>query len=212
MLRFLLPLLLFAAPAAAAPDVTQVVDGIQKFYADAQDLQANFTQSYTYTVYDRTQVSQGVVYFKKPGMMRWDYQKPQPKVFVADGQTLWVYEPEENQAFKRKLSDAQLPVALPFMSGEGKLTDEFATKLLESKDAKTLLVELVPKRHAGDYKSLQLTVDAATFAVIASTVIDPVGNTNRLVFADMKTNVGLPDAGFKFRPPDGVRIITGPRR
>lgn len=212
MLRFLLPVLLFAGPAGAAPDVTQVVDGIQKFYADAQDLQASFTQSYTYTVYDRTQVSRGVVYFKKPGKMRWDYQTPKPKVFVADGQTLWVYEPDENQAFKRKLSDAQLPVALTFMSGTGDLQGEFTTRLLEPKDDKTLLVELVPKRHAGDYKSLQLTVDRGTYAVLASTVIDPVGNTNALVFADMKTNVGLPDAGFKFRPPEGVRIITGPRQ
>ncbi len=212
MSGFMLSVLLFGAPAAAAPDVTTVIDGIQKFYADAQDLQANFTQRYTYTVYDRTQVSNGIVYFKKPGMMRWDYQKPQPKVFVADGQTLWVYEPAENQAFKRKLSEAQLPVALTFMSGEGKLTDEFDAKLLPSKDASSYLVELIPKRHAGDYKSLRLKVDAKTFAVTASTVVDPVGNTNELTFEAVKTNVGLPDAGFKFRPPDGVRIITSQRR
>jgi outer membrane lipoprotein carrier protein len=212
MSGFMLSVLLFAAPAGAAPDVTTVIDGIQKFYADAQDLQANFTQRYTYTVYDRTQVSKGIVYFKKPGMMRWDYQKPQPKVFVADGQTLWVYEPTENQAFKRKLAEAQLPVALTFMSGEGKLTDEFEVKLLPSEDASSYLVELIPKRHAGDYKSLQLKVDAKTFAVTASTVVDPVGNTNELSFEGVKTNVGLPDAGFKFRPPDGVRIITSQRR
>ncbi len=208
----LLYLLLLTGFAGAAPEVGQVVDGIQKFYADAQDLQANFTQRYTYLVYDRVQISSGVVYFKKPGMMRWDYQKPEPKVFVADGQTLWVYEPAENQAFKRKLDSSQLPVALTFMSGQGKLTDEFDAKLVEAPDASSLAVELVPKRHAGDYKSLRLTVDAKSYAVKTSTVVDPVGNTNELVFADMKTNVGLPDAGFKFRPPEGVRVITGPRR
>lgn len=212
MSGFMLSVLLLAAPAGAAPDVKAVVDGIQTFYADAQDLQASFTQRYTYLVYDRTQVSNGIVYFKKPGMMRWDYQQPQPKVFVADGQTLWVYEPTENQAFKRKLADAQLPVALTFMSGKGKLLEEFDAKLLPSKDAAAYVVELIPKRHAGDYKSLRLTVDAKTYAVTASTVVDPVGNTNALTFTDVKTNVGLPDAGFKFRPPDGVRIVTSPTR
>ena len=98
------------------------------------------------------------------------------------------------------------------MSGEGKLSDAFDAKLLASKDPKVHLVELIPKRDASEYKSLQLTVDRETFAVKASTVIDPVGNTNQVVFAKVKTNVGLPDQGFKFRPPEGVRVITGRRR
>ncbi len=210
-MQSLFALILLAQPAPP-PTVEQVVDGIQKFYADARDLQANFTQTYTYKVYGRTQISNGVVYFKKPGMMRWDYQRPAPKVFVADGQVLWVYEPNEGQAFKKRLADAQLPVALTFMSGKGKLSDEFDAKLLPAKESGTHLVELVPRRHAGDYKSLRLTIDAATFAVKASTVVDPVGNTNHLVFSDVKTNGGLPDAGFRFRPPQGVRVIEGPKR
>lgn len=197
------------APAAAAPEVGVVVEGIQAFYAGAQDFQASFTQTYTYQIYDRKQVSHGTVYFKKPRRMRWDYQKPTPKVFVADGQTLWVYEPEESQVFKRDLKSAQIPAALSFMSGEGKLSDEFDARLLDSKDADTLRVELVPKRHAGDYKSLILNVDRATYAVKASTVVDPVGNTNHLVFGNVKTNQNLPDKGFQFSPPAGVKVLTG---
>ncbi|MCB9546797.1 MAG: outer membrane lipoprotein chaperone LolA [Myxococcales bacterium] len=205
-----------AAPASAAPasapaalDVAAVVDGIQAFYASAEDFQASFTQTYTYQIYDRKQVSHGVVYFKKPRRMRWDYQKPTPKVFVADGATLWVYEPEESQVFKRDLKSAQLPAALSFMSGEGKLADEFDAKLLPSKNPDRLRVELTPKRHAGDYKLLIMEVDRATFAVEASTVVDPVGNTNHLVFNGVKTNQSLPDKGFQFSPPAGVKIITG---
>lgn len=207
----LLTLCLLPAAAAAqdaAPPVDEVLAGIQKFYADAQDLKAKFTQTYTYKVYDRKQVSHGTVYFKKPRRMRWDYSKPTTKVFVADGQTLWVYEPEENQVFKRDLSSAQLPVALTFMSGEGKLADEFDAKLMPPPDDKHWQVELIPKKTEGDYKALRLTVDRATFAVTASTVVDPVGNTNHLVFADVQTNGGLPDKGFEFKPPEGVRVIT----
>ncbi len=197
------------APAPAAADgVDAVVDGVQKFYADAHDLKARFTQTYTYKVYDRKQVSTGTVYFKKPRRMRWDYTTPQAKVFVADGQTLWVYEPEENQVFKRSLKAAQLPVALTFMSGEGDLKAAFHTQLLPSKDADRYVVELVPKKHEGDYQKLLLHVDKATFAVRASTVIDPVGNTNHVRFEDVSTSVGLPDSGFQFTPPAGVRVIT----
>lgn len=202
------------APQAAAPispALAAVIDGIQVFYANAQDLKADFEQTYTYKVYGRKQRSTGKVFFKKKGKMRWDYQTPEPKVFVADGNTLWVYEPEQSQVFKRDLKQAQLPVALSFMSGEGKLTDEFDATLLKDPAPGRKLIELVPKRDAGEYRALRLEVDAATHAVQASTVIDPVGNTNHLVFSNVKTNAGLPDAGFTFTPPAGVRVITEPR-
>lgn len=199
-----------AAPAGekAAPDAATVVDGIQRFYAQTKDLKAEFTQTYTYKVYGRKQVSHGTVFFKKPRMMRWDYRAPTPKLFVADGATLWVYEPEEAQVFKRSLAKSQLPVALTFMTGEGNLAAEFDAKLLPPPDPKSWIVELIPKRNEGEYKALRLVVDRETFAVRSSTVIDPVGNTNHVVFRDVKTNLGLPDAGFRFQPPKGVRVIT----
>jgi len=203
-----------AAPDAAAPagppDAAKVVAAIQSFYQSTRDLRATFTQTYTYKVYDRTQVSSGQVFFKKPGKMRWDYTQPVSKLFIADGATLWVYEPDENQVFKRPLSQSQLPVALTFMSGKGRLEDEFDAKLLPPPDPGSLLVELIPRKSEGDYKSLHLLVDRKTFAVKASTVVDPVGNTNHLVFSGVKINTGLPDEGFAFKVPKGVRVITEP--
>jgi outer membrane lipoprotein carrier protein len=197
-----------AVAAAPAADAAHVVDGIQSFYATTKDLTAKFTQTYTYKVHDRTQVRTGTVFFKKPRMMRWDYATPQKQLFVADGATLWVYEPGEAQVFKRSLADSQLPVALTFMTGEGKLADEFDAKLLPAPDAAHYLVELIPKRDEGDYKSLRLLVDRQTFAVKTSTVVDPVGNINQVDFGDVQTNLGLPDKGFHFDPPQGVRVIT----
>ena len=198
-------LLLLAAPPQ--PEVDSIIEGVQDFYAQAQDLRAQFSQSYYYKVYDRKQLSEGTVYFKKPGKMRWDYQKPSKKVFVSDGELLWVYEPEENQAFKQSLAKAQLPVALSFMSGQGKLKEAFNAKLLKSPNEQSYLLELIPKAHEGDYKALRLTVNRQSYQVLASTVIDPVGNSNHLTFKNLKTNLGLPNSGFQFVPPKGLRII-----
>ena len=183
-----------------------MIDGVHAFYKDARDLRARFTQKYTYTVYGRTQVSSGRVFFKKPGMMRWDYQKPTPKVFVADGKELWVYEPEENQAFRRKLGSSQLPVALAFMAGTGDLRQEFNITV-QANAPSHFTLELVPKLNEGDYKKVILTVDRSTYAVQTSTVVDAVGNINRVEFIGMKTNIGLKDQGFNFSPPAGVRVI-----
>jgi outer membrane lipoprotein carrier protein len=187
-------------------DEHRVVNGVHRFYKDARDLRAQFTQIYTYTVYDRSQTSSGRVFFKKPRMMRWDYQKPVSKVFVADGQMLWVYEPEENQAFRRKLGSSQLPVALTFMTGSGDLRQEFDIDV-KTENPKHFTLEMRPKKNEGDYKKVILTVDRTSFAVLTSTIIDAVGNKNQVIFKDMKTNTNLKDSGFKFTPPSGVRII-----
>jgi len=34
--------------------------------------------------------SAGGVMFKKPGRMRWDYEKPEKATYVSDGGVLWV--------------------------------------------------------------------------------------------------------------------------
>ena len=204
------PLAAQAAPDAE-PLASRVVAGIQSFYQASADFRAEFVQTYTYKIHRRTQVSTGQVLFKKPGRMRWDYRTPVVKLFLSDGKVLWVYEPEESQAFRRSLGSAQLPVALTFMSGEGKLTEAFDAKLLPSAGPDELLLELVPKRDEGEYQSLRLVVDRKTLQVKASTVVDPVGNTNHLEFSKIQTNSGLPDAAFHFVPPEGVRIVDEPK-
>lgn len=193
--------------------VDAIIDGIQGFYRNAKDLKANFKQTYTYIQMGRKQNKSGRVFFKKPGKMRWDYAEPEPQVFVADGETLWVYQPNEAQAFKQPLKSAQLPVALTFMGGEGELRDEFEASLVASTDETpdTHQVRLIPKESEVNYKAVILTVRKSDFSVVSSTVVDPVGNLNQLVFADVKTNSDIPDRAFDFDPPQGVEIIDAAR-
>ena len=180
---------------------------MQSFYALAKDFQAEFTQTYTYQIYGRKKVSTGTVFFKKPSRMRWDYEIPTQRVFVADGQTLWVYEPEESQVFKRDLSSAQLPVALRFMQGEAQLDREFNITSLIPKNDGLVVLSLTPKTPSPDFKLLKLTVDAGNGEVKSSTLIDPTGNSNEIKFVSVKVNQDLPNSGFSFTPPQGVRVI-----
>ena len=184
----------------------KVVGGVQRFYADAQDFQADFHQTFTYKIYQRKKQSTGKVFFKKPALMRWDYEVPHQRLFIADGATLWVYEPEEAQVFKRDLASAQLPVALRFMKGEGKLTDDFnVSSITQSEEGYEL--SLLPKRPSSEYRELKLHIAAERFNVTASVLIDPVGNSNHITFVDAKVNSSLPSEGFSFTPPEGVRVI-----
>jgi outer membrane lipoprotein carrier protein len=209
---------IFAAAATAPPlaardnalDLQTVIDRMQKRYDQAKDFRAGFSQNYSRAVIGRSTLSTGTVAFKKPGRMRWDYEKPEPRVFVSDGRVLWLYEPSEKQAFKQDLKTSQLPAALAFLMGKGKIGDEFEVSF--AKDAKEgrpgdYRLALSPKRPQSTYKSILFVVDPKEFLVRETVLVDSQGNTNHFVFDDLRVNDKVPDALFKWTPPTGVRVV-----
>lgn len=215
----LIPFALLSVAAGPSPDagalgrlpLATVVEKMQRNYDQAKDFRARFSQRYTNVGFSRTQVSTGEVLFKKPGRMRWNYDKPVPKMFLSTGQLLWLYEPEDAQAFKQDLKSSQLPAALAFLMGKGKLTDEFDIvpaggdiKYGSSNDHRLLLK---PKQPQSSYKAIYFIVDAKSLLVIESVLIDPQGNVNDITFTDLKVNTKLPESAFVWSPPKGTRII-----
>src|ERR1700747_507972 len=91
--------------------VKDVVERVQKRYDSAGDFRAHFVQTLTNATFKRKTTSAGEVLLKRPGRMRWDYQTPDVKMYLADGDRLWLYEPEDQQAFKQDLKSSQLPAA-----------------------------------------------------------------------------------------------------
>lgn len=210
--QFIVPQTNAPANVAAKLSAEEVVKKVQSFYDDTKDYQATFSQVYTYKAYGRTQKSQGRVYFKKSGKMRWEYSKPSKKYFIANGVDLWVYEPEEKQAYKQALEESQLPVVLTFLFGKGKLLDAFTPKLLaadkRATDPTDYVVELAPKKEEGDYKKIVMVIGGKDFFLKDIFIYDPVDNENRLTFTKPSINKGIDDTQFSFTPPADVKIVT----
>ena len=188
-----------------------MVAEVQKRYDGAADFRARFTQTLTSAAMGRKTNSAGEVMFKKPGRMRWDYEKPEKSSYITDGGgVLWLYEPDDKQAFKQKLETSQLPAALSFLTGKGKLATEFdiafAGKTPYGSPGDYVL-SLSPKTPQAQVKSILFVVDPRTFDVRESVITDGQGNVNDLVFADIRVNTRVPDALFKFTPPAGTRVI-----
>ena len=198
------------APAVARLDVAAVVDRVQKRYDTALDFRARFNQTLTNAAFKRKTSLTGEVLLKKPGRMRWNYQTPDPKMYLADGDLLWLYEPEDKQAFKQDLKSSQLPAALAFLTGKGKLASEF--DITFSKDprvgsAADYVLALSPKQPQAQVKAILFVVDSQTFHVRESLITDAQGNTNDLLFSDIKINTRIADATFRWTPPAGIRVI-----
>jgi outer membrane lipoprotein carrier protein len=204
------------APAPQSADaegrlpLKAVIDGVQKRYDGAKDFRARFNQTLTNATFGRKTSSSGEVLLKKPGRMRWNYAQPEPKMYLADGNTLWLYEPEDKQAFKQDLKSSQLPAALAFLTGQGKLTTEFDIAFAAKSPYGTprdYVLTLSPKAPQAQVKTIVFVVDPKTFDVRESVITDQSGNINDLLFGDIRVNTNVPDTTFRWSAPAGVRVI-----
>ncbi len=197
----------FSQPAAYGASGQAVIGEIQKLYETANDFEADFQQEYIGKVMMRSQKGEGKVYFKKRGMMRWDYRVPNYQL-ITNGHTLWYYQPEDKQVFVSEVSKViKEKTPLAFLAGEGKLTRDFTLiHLNESKEGQYVL-ELAPKEANPALGKLSLTVDRKTYLIVQVDVFDELGNVTRTRFLSIKTNVGLPESLFQFVKPPGTEEL-----
>lgn len=184
-----------------------VLTELQARYEKTNDLEAIFLQEYIGKVMKRPQKAEGKVYFKKKGMMRWDYKFPNQKL-ISNGQTLWYYQPEENQVFVSDVAKVLKEKApLAFLSGEGDLGRDFKVNESISEKEDVFIIELVPKEPHAALSKLTLSVDKKTYYVVQTDVFDGLGNVTRTRFTDIKININLPTFLFQFNIPSGAEVI-----
>ncbi|MGD8826079.1 MAG: outer membrane lipoprotein carrier protein LolA [Myxococcales bacterium] len=203
-------------------DAGAVVRLVQAFYDQTTTLQADFEQTRYTRLYDRYDRARGTVVFKKPGMMRWDYDEPNGQVFVSDGKKLLIYQPPEDgekngQLIERGLDDDQLPSAFSFLTGSGNLEKDFEVRLLEHDDPRFrdgYVLQLLPRKPTPNYEQLVFYVrtisNGSKRAGIVQRVliIDAAGNRNRFDFSDIQFNREVPDKRFRYRPPKGTQRVN----
>lgn len=195
------------APALMVPapiTLAQAVAGVQSFYAGVTDFKASFTQVMQRRHMPRPLHKSGTVFYKRPGMMRWDYLQPDRVYYISDGDTLWSYEPDERVVYKVPVKDSELYGALKFLFGQGDLQAGFEVALGTQAGDKVTL-ELTPKDKQSAYKRLVLHVSIRTWQIVQTELIDPLDNVSQITFADV-TYEPLKVEGFKFTPPEGVRV------
>ena len=198
--------------AARPPvDTKEIVNKIQAFYAQASDYQATFVQTTAHKMFSgRLERAYGTVKFKKGGLMRWEYTKPEKKFFIYDGKTLWIYEPEVPQVFSGSADAERLRRALAFLSGDGKILDEYNVKSLNPVKygyPEGVVLGLTPKDKQSPYKRIELYIDKKDHHVARSVVVDHENNRNRLDFSNPKLGNNFTDKDFFFSPPKGVPVI-----
>ena len=199
--------LVFVAPAlaVAGESPTELAAKIEAFYAQKQDIRAIFTQEVRKPGRRRVIRKTGKVFFKRPGMMRWDYKKPEAVHYISDGSVLWSYQPEDSLVTRLNVQHSELYHQSRYLFGQGQLTKDFDLSLNADKERKDVGVVLTPKRKSRHFKSLTLWVDPNTGEIQSTELVDPYDNLSRVTFNKIQYKV-LEQSVFQFSPPQGVQI------
>lgn len=196
---------LATTPTPSSPAAEALARRVDERQRSVRDLTARFTQSYRSGVLGREVVERGTLAIKKPGRMRWEYKEPEKKLFVSDGKQFYFYVPADKQVIvKDQAGEQGIPTFL--LAGQG-ILEQFQV-FPEPPLAGRERLRLVPRKADPEVQRIFLDVDAQA-RVRGIEVWDVQGGHSRFQFEDVKENVGVPDAQFRFEVPRGVEVVTG---
>jgi outer membrane lipoprotein-sorting protein len=187
------------APAqgqASIPEVERYVNSIRS-------LQARFVQNNP-----NGSVVQGTLYLRKPGRMRFEYDRPSQLKIVADGTQVTLWDPASKDF-------GQWPIgwtAASFLVKEPlQLSGDLTVQAAQREGNGLLALTLVQTRKPQDGKVI-VRLSENPMQLRGWSIIDNRGNKVDVTLTDLRTGVQLADSLFKYDGPDAGQIMRGGNR
>ena len=188
----------------------EAVSAMESFYANVQSMEADFVQITRSPTMGTEEEQRGRISLKRPRKMRWDFTRPDRRLFVTDGQQMWIHSPEDNQVIHyRDVGGMSSGGVDSLLSEMDKIDESFNVALVapaEGQSPDHFSMSLTPKEEA-PFKSLLLEVHKGKLTLKRILVVDSFDNETELRFSGVKVNSNLADGQFQFQIPDDAELI-----
>jgi len=199
-------MMLTASAHAADAPLQKLMELLQHRYENLESMKAHFTQSYQSKRFSDRMSEKGVVYFRKGGLMKWDYQVPEKKLFVSDGRYYFYYVPADKQVIKASAQEDLEHAPTLFLAGRGNFLKDFRAEWADPRPG-THLVKLIPFRKQPDFQYMIVDIDPVRGYILRLIVVDPYDNRTEYQFDQIQENPDLPAQFFAFQPPPGTDVV-----
>lgn len=196
---WLLALLGLATTSAHADAVQTLKD----FSREVRSGRAEFIQTVSSPDGKRKKTSSGSFEFQRPNQFRFAYLKPFEQLIIGDGQKVWIYDPDLQQASSRKMGQALGATPAALLAG-AHLERDFELKSQPSSGGLDWVLA-TPRSSDAGLQSLRVGFKGGDLAAIE--VVDGFGQRSLLQFNAVKANVSLPAERFRFVLPAGADLI-----
>ena len=210
-----LAFILFNPQAAKCKDAShpfnlslnEIMAGIENRYA-TKGFSANFSQESTIKAIDITDTASGKLFVKAPGMMRWEYEKPDQQLIITDGKRLWVYRQDDNQV---------IVGTAPYFFGNGKgggflsdmniIREKFNIVLDDKSSGKYYVLKLIPREKTFDISLIYLSISINTFDIVQITTYNLYNDKTTIYLKNIEFKKHIDDSMFYFEIPEGADIL-----
>jgi outer membrane lipoprotein carrier protein len=199
-----------SVPAEQAASLDDYVRQFESSYHNVRTLRASFTQEYS--AWNRTRVESGEMYLERGGKMRWEYQKPEEKLFLSDGKDVLLYVPSEKQLTRTPVgASGDVRVPLELLVSRLKVRRIFSKIEFAGPDVPAepgdRVLRAYPKRGAEqEYRDVLVEL-TPEFDIRRLVVTYPDETTMAFSFDRIARNVPVAPALFQFVPPAGTEVI-----
>jgi outer membrane lipoprotein carrier protein len=201
MRLFALVLLALASTGAHAA----AREKLDVFSRDIQGLSANFSQRVFSSDGVLKESSSGTVKLQAPRQFRWEYLKPFPQLLVADGDHIWIYDPDMEQVTVRQQSLEEQNSPLAMLIDPAEMERQFVAK--EGGTGQGLeWLELTPRKpDEAPFDRARLGFGAG--GLVRMEMFDGLGQRTVMGFSAWKRNPAFAPGTFTFKTPEGVDVV-----
>ena len=192
------------ARAQAAVELERLLDNLEAF-------EAQFEQVVTNSFGEVLQRSTGRMHLQRPGRLRWEVDAPYPQLLLADGDSLWTYDPDLEQAVVQPLAEAIDGTPAAFLLNVGQGAAQFHVRRRAGEDsaadgAAAMHFVLEPRDPASVLREASLSFTAAGLPT-GIAIVDHLNQHTRIAFTAAALNPVLESALFEFEVPHGIDVI-----
>ena len=176
--------------------------------ADLRTLAGGFEQRVHDTAGTLTEHSSGTLALAAPRQFRWETLAPFPQLILADGDRVWIYDPDLEQVTVRRQGIEEQGNPLLALVDPEELERQFVVAEGGHRDGFDWVVLTPRQPEAGQIEAAWLGLAGGELARME--LEDALGQRTVIEFRDWRRNPDLPAGTFTFEPPPGVDVVGEP--
>ena len=178
----------------------QLVEKIDKAASAMKSMQCDFTQTKSMKLLKREMKSTGVMYFKQPDKLRWQYTSPYDYTFIMNGDKVRIKSTKSTQDINvqgNKIFRQITNIILNTVTGGGlKSASDFTVEVYQSD--KGYFAKLYPKKKEVKqiYNVIEIYFNASLTMVSSVRMIEKTGDETLVNLNNLKANASINEKMF----------------
>lgn len=179
---------------------------LQAFFNEIDAISASFEQSVLNRETAETGRFQGTFSLLRPDRFRWDYSEPEPRVILADGETLYIIDEELDQVTYIPQSRALDGTPAGILLSASDLQQQF--EIIDIGESQAMdWVELIPRDTESQFTRILIAFLGNELRRME--IADNFGQITRFQFYDVQRNPDFPAEHFVFERRQGYDMLMG---